>query len=56
MTILAHNLYRIMAMELEGHSECEAKTIYNKFIQNPGKVVAAEDSIPPVDFRELSLP
>ena len=38
MTILAHNLYRILAMSLPGFEHCEAESIYNKFINNSGEV------------------
>ena len=38
MTILAHNLYRLFAMELEGYTHNTANVIYDKFIRNGGKV------------------
>jgi len=38
MTILAHNLYRLLASHMESYSRCEARTIYNKFIDNAGEV------------------
>ena len=45
MTILAHNLYRILASKLDGYSHCEAKTIYEKFVKNAGDVVMSEETI-----------
>jgi transposase len=45
MTMLAHNLYRIMAMELEGYGACEAKSIFNKFILNGGHIKSSNDEI-----------
>jgi transposase len=38
MTILAHNIYRLLAQELPGHSHCESESLYNKFIDNAGFV------------------
>jgi transposase len=45
MTILAHNLYRIFAQNLEGYSHCESRTLFNKFISNAGEVVMTEQNI-----------
>ena len=39
MTILAHNLYRLFAQNLDGYSHCESKTLFNKFISNAGDVI-----------------
>jgi transposase len=38
MTILAHNLYRLFAQDLDGYSHCESKTLFNKFISNAGEI------------------
>lgn len=38
MTILAHNLYRLFAMDLPGHEQCSASTIYERFVSNGGSV------------------
>jgi hypothetical protein len=45
MTILAHNLYRLLAMNLMGYEHCDAETIYNKFINNAGEIVVSHDNI-----------
>ena len=45
MTILAHNLYRLFAQNLEGYSHCESKTLFTKFIANAGEVVLTEKDI-----------
>jgi len=45
MTILAHNLYRIFAQNLEGYSHCEAKTLFNKFILNAGEITISDSEI-----------
>jgi transposase len=56
MTILAHNLYRVLAMELEGFAGCEAKTIFNKFVLNAGTVEITKDAIVVELKRKRSLP
>lgn len=38
MTVLAHNIYRLFAMEIEGYAHNTASAIYDKFIRNSGKV------------------
>ena len=38
MTILAHNIYRLFAMDYTGYSHCEAQTIFDKFISVQGTV------------------
>ena len=45
MTILAHNLYRLFALELPGYEHCSANTLYKKFIYNSGSVVLDEASV-----------
>jgi hypothetical protein len=42
MTILAHNLYRLFAQNLDGYSHCESKTLFNKFISNAGEIIITE--------------
>jgi transposase len=56
MTILAHNLYRILASKLDGYGHCEAKTIYEKFVDNAGEVVISEKTITVRLKRRRSLP
>jgi transposase len=56
MTILAHNLYRILASKLDGYGHCEAKTIYEKFIDNAGDIVVSEKTITVRLKRKRSLP
>jgi transposase len=38
MSIIAHNLYRLLAMELPGYEQCEAETLFNKFVDNGADV------------------
>ena len=45
MTLLAHNLYRLFAMNIDGYSHCDAKTVFNKFILNAGEVTVSEAEI-----------
>jgi hypothetical protein len=56
MTILAHNLYRILASKLDGYGHCEAKTIYEKFVNTAGDVVMSEKTITVKLKRKRSLP
>jgi predicted transposase YbfD/YdcC len=45
MTILAHNIYRLFAMNFPGFSHCEAQTIFDKFITVQGEVVIKSPEI-----------
>jgi hypothetical protein len=38
MSIAAHNLYRLFAMDLQGYSHCSDTTIFEKFLDNSGVV------------------
>ncbi len=38
MTILAHNLYRLFAKDLQGYAHCDAATIFDMFISNAGDI------------------
>ena len=38
MTLLAHNLYRLLTKCLPGYEHCDVESIYNKFINNSGEV------------------
>ena len=56
MTILAHNLYRVLASKLDGYVHCEAKTIYEKFVNNAGHVIMSEKKITVRLKRKRALP
>ena len=56
MTILAHNLYRLLALQLPVYSTLRAQTLYNTFIDNYGEVVVGEQSITVKMNRKRSLP
>jgi len=45
MTILAHNLYRILAHDLEGFANNTSQTLYDKFICNSGTVNCNKDKV-----------
>ena len=45
MTILAHNLYRLFAKNIDGYSHCESKTIFKKFILNAGEIAISDSEI-----------
>jgi hypothetical protein len=38
MTLLAHNLYRLLVRNFAGYSHCEAATVFDKFVNNAGTV------------------
>ena len=56
MTILAHNLYRLFAMNLPGYEHCGAETIYNKFVRNSGEVEVASGGITVKLRKKRGLP
>jgi hypothetical protein len=56
MTILAHNLYRVLARDLPGFTHCTSKTIYEKFIRNAGVVVSSNGTTVVKLKRKRSLP
>ncbi len=56
MTILAHNLYRLIAQDLPGHSHNTSQTLYEKFIHNSG-IIEINDKDVVVQLRKKrSLP
>jgi hypothetical protein len=56
MTILAHNLYRILARDLPGFSHNKAATLYEKFIKNSGDIIVGNDAITVKMNRKRHLP
>ena len=56
MTILAHNLYRLLASKLPGYSHTRAHTLFDSFIDNFGDIVVDEDVITVKMNRKRSLP
>jgi DNA-binding transcriptional MerR regulator len=45
MTILAHNLLRLLAADLEGYTHNTAVTLYEKFLYNSGTITVGNDVI-----------
>jgi hypothetical protein len=56
MTILAHNLYRLLASELPGYSHNKAQSLYDTFIDNYGEVEVGRDVITVKMNRKRALP
>jgi len=56
MTILAHNLYRLLANQLPGYSHNRAQTLYDTFIDNYGEVVIGMKEITIKMNRKRALP
>lgn len=56
MTILAHNLYRLFAQDLQGYAHCDAATIFDKFISNAGEIEIADGLIQVKLKRKRHLP
>ena len=56
MTILAHNLYRLLARDLPGFSHNRASTLYDKFIDNSGDISVENEAIIVKLNRKRHLP
>jgi hypothetical protein len=56
MSLLAHNLYRLLASDLEGYSHLSATSIFEKFICNSGQIRLGEDTISVAMKKKRHLP
>jgi hypothetical protein len=56
MTILAHNLYRLLASKLPGYTHNRAQSLYDTFIDNYGEVEVGCDVITIKMNRKRALP
>jgi transposase len=56
MTILAHNLYRLLAAGLPGYSHKKAQSLYDSFIDNCGDIIVGSDAIIVKMNRKRTLP
>ncbi len=56
MTILAHNIYRLFALNLPGYSHHAAQTIFEKFLSNSGQVNITFDTIEVNLKKKRNLP
>ena len=56
MTIPAHNLYRLLAMNLKGYSHYTPISLYNQFIDNFGDIFVDFNTVTVKLYRKRSLP
>jgi len=56
MTILAHNLYRLLALDLERYSHFADVRLYEKFISNSGEIEINDDKIEVKMKKKRNLP
>ena len=56
MTLLVHNLYRLLASELPGYSRYRAQSLYDAFIDNYGDIEIGSDTIAVKLNRKRALP
>jgi DNA-binding transcriptional MerR regulator len=56
VTILAYNLYRLLAKELPRYTHQTAEKLYEKFISNSGKVTISENEIEVLLKKKRHLP
>lgn len=56
MTVLAHNLYRLLAANLPGYSHSTSETLYEKFLRNSGEVEITGDEIQIRMKKKRNLP
>ena len=56
MTILAHNIYRLFASDMERYSNFSDESIYEKFIDNNGNIEISQNSITVELKKKRDLP
>ena len=56
MSILASNLYRLLAKELQGFTNYTAQSLYEKFIHNGGKIEIKDNQISLALKKKRHLP
>ena len=56
MSILAHNLYRLFALELGRYSNLSAQTLYDKFVLNSADVAIEKKTITVQLKKKRELP
>ena len=56
MSILARNLYHLLARELTGYGQCESETLFNKFIDNMATIRYGEEKVEAVLKKKRGLP
>lgn len=56
MTVLAHNLYRLLALEFDRYSSLSDQRLYEKFIANSGSVTIKDETITVAMKKKRELP
>ena len=56
MSILAHNLYRLLAEDLPGYTHNTAATLFDKFMMNSGQVHIDGDSVTVIMKKKRNIP
>ena len=56
MTLLAHNLLRLLASDLKGYEQSNALSLYNQFLQNSGRVDVLPSHIKVFMKKKRTLP
>ena len=56
MSILAHNIYRLFAADLPGFSHQAAASLFDKFIDNSGKVIVDDEQVTVVLNKKRNVP
>lgn len=56
MSILAHNIYRLFAADLPGFSHQAAFSLFDKFIDNSGKVIINDEQVTVVLNKKRNVP
>ncbi|MDF1574447.1 MAG: hypothetical protein P1P86_04555, partial [Bacteroidales bacterium] len=56
MSILANNLYRLLALQLERYEHLSVQSLYDKFVLNGADVIIQEDAITVQLKKKRNLP
>ena len=56
MSILAHNIYRLIAADLPGFSHHTAASLFDKFIDNSGKIIIDHERVNVVLKKKRNIP
>lgn len=56
MSILAHNLYRLLALELERYSNLSIQSLYDKFVLNGADIIIRQNTITVQLKKKRNLP
>ena len=56
MSILAHNIYRLLAAELPGFSHQAAASLFDKFMDNGGKVIVDDERVTIILNKKRNVP